>query len=115
MYFSNCGKNSSKSCACFVLLGHGTWFVGQNHYTRTSYQVSYEGTFSALALNLFDPALTSTPVTQQVAVDILDVGVNGGPAGDTAGGHIGVRLRVDILEALPGNTGAELWKPKLKC
>jgi len=38
----------------------------------------------------------------------MDVGVDGGPAGDTAGGHVRVGLRVNILEALPGHTGAEL-------
>lgn len=58
--------------------------------------------------------LTSTPVPQQVAVDILDVGVDGGPTGDTAGGHVGVCLWVDILEAFPGNTRAELWESRLK-
>lgn len=60
------------------------------------------------SLNYFDLVLTSTPVPQQVAVDILDVGVDGGPTGDTARGHVGVSLRVNILEALPGHTGAEL-------
>lgn len=52
--------------------------------------------------------LTSTPVPQQVAVDILDVSVDGGPTGDAARGHVGVGLRVDILEALPGNARAKL-------
>lgn len=61
-----------------------------------------------LALNPFDPALTSTPISQQVAVDILDVGVDSGPTRDTAGGHVRVSLGVDILEALPRHTRAEL-------
>lgn len=64
--------------------------------------------FQPLALQLFDSALTSTPVPQQIAVDILDVGVDRGPAGDTAGGHVGVGLGVDILKTFPGHTGAEL-------
>lgn len=54
------------------------------------------------------PALTSTSVSQQVAVDILDVGVDGGPTWDAAWGHVWISLRVDILETLPGNTRAEL-------
>lgn len=39
----------------------------------------------------------------------MDVGVDGGTAGDTARGHVGVILWVDILKALPWHTGAELW------
>lgn len=54
------------------------------------------------------PVLTSAPVPQQVAVDILDVGVDGGSTGDTAGGYVGVSFRVDILEALPGYTRTKL-------
>lgn len=42
-------------------------------------------------------ALTSTPVPQQVAVDILDVGVDGGSTGDAAWSHVGVSLRVYVL------------------
>lgn len=62
------------------------------------------------SLNHFYLVLTSTPVPQQVAVDILDVSVDGGPTGDAARGHVGVSLRVDILETLPGHTRAELWE-----
>lgn len=54
------------------------------------------------------PTLTSASVPQQVAVHILDGGVDGGPAGHTTRGHIRVRLRVDVLETFPGHTGAEL-------
>lgn len=64
--------------------------------------------FSAHASKTFDPVLTSTPVPQQVTIDILDVGVDGGATGDAARSHVGVSLRVDILETLPGHTGAEL-------
>ena len=52
--------------------------------------------------------LTSTPVPQQVAVHVLNVGVDGGPIGDATWGHVGVRLGVNVLEALPRHAGAEL-------
>lgn len=39
----------------------------------------------------------------------MDVGVDGGTAGDAARGHVGVILWVDILKALPWHTRAELW------
>lgn len=52
---------------------------------------------------------TSIPVTQEVSIDIVDVGVDGGTAGDAARGHVGVILWVDILKALPWHTRAELW------
>lgn len=67
-----------------------------------------------LLLNDLHPILTSTPVPQQVAVDILDVGVDGGPTGDTARGHVGVCLWVNVLEAFPGHTRAKLWESKVK-
>lgn len=51
---------------------------------------------------------TSTPVPQQVAVDILDVGVDGGSTGDAAWSHVGVGLGVYILKALPGYTRTKL-------
>lgn len=38
----------------------------------------------------------------------MDVGVDGGTAGDAARGHVGVILRVDVLKTLPWHTGAEL-------
>lgn len=41
--------------------------------------------------------LTSTPVSEQVTVHILNVGVDGGATGNTSWGHIGVSLRVNIL------------------
>lgn len=50
---------------------------------------------------------TSTPVSEQVAVDVLDVGVNGGSAGHTSWGHIGVSLRVDVLQSFPWHSRAE--------
>lgn len=53
--------------------------------------------------------LTSIPVPQQVSVDIMDVGVDGGAAGDATRGHVGVILRVNVLKALPRHTWAELW------
>lgn len=61
---------------------------------------------------LTDPRLTgrtrtSTPVSEQVAVDVLDVGVDGGSAGNASWGHVGVSLRVDVLQALPWYSGAE--------
>lgn len=84
-------------------LRHGTRLVGQGHNLRPVY---------ACALKV--SALTSTPVPQQVAVYILDVGVYGGPAGDAARGHVGVGLRVNILETFPGNTRAELWEKRIK-
>lgn len=52
---------------------------------------------------------TSVPVTQEVSIDIVDVGVDGGTAGDAARGHVGVILWVDVLKALPRHAGAELW------
>lgn len=52
---------------------------------------------------------TSVSVPQQVAVDIMDVCVDGGTAGDATRGHVGVILRVNILKALPWHTWAELW------
>lgn len=54
------------------------------------------------------PILTSASVPQQVAVNVLDSGVDGGPTGHTTRGHIRVCLRIDILETFPGHTGAEL-------
>lgn len=56
-----------------------------------------------------DIVLTSVPVPQQVAVDVMDVGVDGWTTGDTARGHVGVILRVDVLKALPWHTWAELY------
>lgn len=56
------------------------------------------------------PKLTSTSVPQQVAVDVLDVGVDGWPAGDAAWCHVGVSFRVNILETFPRNTRAELCR-----
>ena len=50
---------------------------------------------------------TSIPVPQQVSVNVMDVGVDGGTAGDAARGHVGVILRVDVLKALPWHTWAE--------
>lgn len=41
-------------------------------------------------------------------MDVLDVGVDGGAAGDTSWGHVGVVLGVDILQALPRHPRAEL-------
>lgn len=52
-------------------------------------------------------APTSVPVPQEVSVDVVDVGVDGGTAGDAAGGHVGVILWVDVLKALPWHTWAE--------
>lgn len=52
---------------------------------------------------------TSVPVTQEVSIDIVDVGVDGGTAGDTSRGHVGVILGVDVLKALPRHPRAELW------
>lgn len=52
--------------------------------------------------------ITSIPVSQQVTVDVVDVGVDGWTAGDAARGHIGVILRVDVLKAFPWHPGAEL-------
>lgn len=51
---------------------------------------------------------TSVPVTQQVSVDIVDVGVDGGTAGDAARGHVGIIFWVDVLKAFPWHTWAEL-------
>lgn len=51
---------------------------------------------------------TSIPISQQVTIDIVDVGVDSGTAGDTARGHIGVILRVNVLKALPRHPWAEL-------
>lgn len=50
---------------------------------------------------------TSIPVPQQVSVDVMDVGVDGGTTGDAARGHVGIILRVDVLKALPWYTWAE--------
>lgn len=58
--------------------------------------------------SLTSPVLTSAPVPEQVAVDILDICVDGGSTGDAAGGHVGVSFRVDILEALPRYTRTKL-------
>lgn len=54
-------------------------------------------------------ALTSIPVTKEVSIDVMDVGVNGGTAGDAARGHVGIILWVNVLKALPWHTGAEFW------
>lgn len=51
---------------------------------------------------------TSVPVSQQVSIDVMDVGVDSGTAGDAARGHVGVILRVDVLKALPWHTWAKL-------
>jgi len=61
------------------------------------------------------PVHTSILVPQQVSVDVVDVGVDGGAAGDAARGHVGVILGVDVLKALPWNTWAELYnRDKMK-
>lgn len=39
----------------------------------------------------------------------MDVGVDGGTTGDTARGHVGIILRVDVLKALPWHAWAEFW------
>lgn len=51
---------------------------------------------------------TSVPVPQEVSIDVMDVGVDSWTTRDTARGHVGVILRVDILKALPWHTWAEL-------
>lgn len=51
---------------------------------------------------------TSIPVSQEVSIDVVDVGIDGGTTGDTARGHVGVILWVDVLKALPWHTWAEL-------
>lgn len=52
--------------------------------------------------------LTSTPVSQQIAVHILNVGIDGGPTGNAPWGHIGVSLRVNILQSFPGHSRTKL-------
>lgn len=41
-------------------------------------------------------------------MDVLDVGVDGGATGNASWGHVGVVLRVNILQALPWHPRAEL-------
>lgn len=43
----------------------------------------------------------------------MDVGVDGGPAGDAARGRVGVILWVDVLKALPWHTWAEFCQKTL--
>lgn len=43
----------------------------------------------------------------------MDVGVDGGTAWDAARGHVGVILWVNVLQALPWHTWAELWGRKI--
>lgn len=57
-------------------------------------------------------SFTSISVSQQVSIDVMDVGVDGGTAGDTAGGHVGVSFRVDVLQALPWHAWAKLYNNK---
>lgn len=52
--------------------------------------------------------LTST--LEEVAVDILYGGVDGGPGGDTSRSDVGVILRVYVLKSFPGNSRMEFWK-----
>lgn len=40
----------------------------------------------------------------------MDVGVDGGTAGDAARGRVGIILWVDVLKALPWHTWAEFWE-----
>lgn len=54
------------------------------------------------------PSPTST--LEEVAVDILDGGINGGPGGDTSGSDIGVILGIYILKSFPWNSRMEFWK-----
>lgn len=58
------------------------------------------------------PILTST--LKEVAVDVLDGGVDGRPGGDTARSDIRVILGIDVLKSFPWNSRMELclWKPK---
>lgn len=51
---------------------------------------------------------TSISVPKKVSIDIVDVGVDGGTARDTARSHVWVIFRVDVLKALPWYTWAEL-------
>lgn len=52
--------------------------------------------------------LTSTSVSQQIAVDILNVSIDGGPTRNTSWGHIRVSLGVDVLQSFPGHSWTEL-------
>lgn len=54
--------------------------------------------------------LTGHPLTstlEEVAVDILYGGVDGGPGGDTSRSDIGVILRIYVLKSFPGNSRME--------
>lgn len=56
--------------------------------------------------------LTST--LEEVAVDILDGGIDGRSCGDTARSDIRIILRINILKSFPWNSRVEFcsWKPK---
>lgn len=59
--------------------------------------------------------LTST--LEEVAVDILDGGVDGRSCRDTARSDIRIILRINILKSFPWNPRMEFcsWKPKWGC
>lgn len=62
-----------------------------------------------------DALLTSA--LEEVAVDILDGGVDGRSCGDTARSDIRIILRINILKSFPWNSRMEFcsWKPKHSC
>lgn len=54
--------------------------------------------------------LTGHPLTstlEEVAVDILYGGVDGGPGGDTSRSDVRVILRIYVLKPFPGNSRME--------
>lgn len=53
--------------------------------------------------------LTST--LEEVAVDILDGGVDGGPGGDTSRSDVWVILGIYVLKSFPWNSRMEFWGP----
>lgn len=55
------------------------------------------------------PALL-TSTLEEVAVDVLYGGINGGPSGDASRSDVGVVLGINILKSFPWNSRMEFWK-----
>lgn len=81
---------------------HRSW---RNHFSIRQQKDVDRGAVRFICVFAF--VLTSISVPKEVSIDVMDVGVDGGTTGDTARGHVGIILWVDVLKALPWHAWAE--------